>query len=135
MSCHLKVWSNSEYEHRGFFKLQVDMSLSWYLNGCEKKKKDVKATDLFEEPDDVLADLSQANNDIIHVDVVKCGMISAFSSSLVQNQIPAVYWREEVLFFPGRAQKNIIMLNTELSRLAWFWISSLPTEMVGLFSI
>lgn len=61
------------------------MRLSWYLIGWEKKKKDVKVIDLFEEPDDVLADLCQANDDIVDVDIVKCGMISAFSSSLVQN--------------------------------------------------
>lgn len=57
---------------------------------CEKKKG-VKDTDLFEEPDDILADLSQANDDIVDVDVIKSGVISTFSSSLVQNQIPAVY--------------------------------------------
>lgn len=48
-----------------------------------EKKKGVKDADLFEEPDDVLADLSQANDDIVDVNVVKCGVISTFSSSLV----------------------------------------------------
>lgn len=107
---------------------------------CEKKKG-VKDTDLFEEPDDILADLSQANDDIVDVDVIKSGVISTFSSSLVQNQIPAVYWREKVLFFPRRTEKGIIMLNNVISWLACFLfcfvfcISSLPAEMFDSFSL
>lgn len=63
-------------------------------------------TDLFEEPDDIIADLSQANDDVVDVDVIKRGMISAFSSSLVQYQIPAVYWWKKVLFFPTEANNE-----------------------------
>lgn len=47
--------------------------------------------DLFKEANDIVADLRQANNDIVDVDVVECGVVSAFSASLVQNQVPAVH--------------------------------------------
>lgn len=48
-------------------------------------------TDLFKEANDIIADLCQADNDVVDVDVVERGVVSAFSSCLVQNQVPAVH--------------------------------------------
>lgn len=57
-------------------------------------------TDLFKEANDIIADLCQPDDDVVDVDVVECGMVSAFSACLIQNQVPAVHRREEVLVFP-----------------------------------
>lgn len=46
---------------------------------------------LFKEPDDILTDLRQPDDDIVHEDVVQGGMISALSPGLRQNQVPAVH--------------------------------------------
>lgn len=58
------------------------------------------STDLLEEPDDVLGDLGQTNDDVVHVDVVEGGMVPALSACLIQDQIPAVDRGEQVLVFP-----------------------------------
>lgn len=42
-------------------------------------------TDLFEEPDDILADLGKAHSDVVAVDVTEGGVIPALSSRLVQD--------------------------------------------------
>lgn len=46
---------------------------------------------LFKEPDDILADLRQPDDDIVHEDVVQGGVISALPPGLRQNQVPAVH--------------------------------------------
>lgn len=43
------------------------------------------STHLFEESDDILADLGEADNDIVHEDVVEGGMVSALPPGLVQD--------------------------------------------------
>lgn len=55
---------------------------------------------LFEEPDDILTDLRQPDDDIVHEDVIQGGVVSALPTGLRQNQVPAVHRRKEVLIFP-----------------------------------
>lgn len=55
---------------------------------------------LFKEPDDILTDLRESDNDIVHEDVIQGSMISALPPSLGQNQVPAVHGRKEMLIFP-----------------------------------
>lgn len=55
---------------------------------------------LFKEPDDILTDLRQPDDDIVHEDVIQGGMISALSTGLCQNQVPAVHRGKQVLIFP-----------------------------------
>lgn len=63
-------------------------------------------TDLFKEANDVLADLRQADDDVVDVDVVECGVVAAFSASLIQNQVPAVHGRQEMLVFPAHKKQR-----------------------------
>ena len=56
---------------------------------------------LLEEPDDVLADLGQAHDDVVGVDVVERGVVAALAPRLVQDQVPAVHRRQQVLVLPG----------------------------------
>lgn len=55
---------------------------------------------LFEESDDILADLWEADDDVVHEDVIEGGMISTLPPGLMQDQIPTVHGREEVLVLP-----------------------------------
>lgn len=55
---------------------------------------------LFEESDDILIDLWEADNDVVHEDVIEGGMVSALPPGLMQDQIPAVHGWEEVLVLP-----------------------------------
>lgn len=55
---------------------------------------------LFEEPDDILTDLRQPDDDIVHEDVIQGGVVSALPTGLRQNQVPAVHRGKEVLIFP-----------------------------------
>lgn len=48
-------------------------------------------THLFEESDDILTDLGEADDDIVHEDVIEGGMISALPPGLMQDQIPTVH--------------------------------------------
>lgn len=57
-------------------------------------------TDLLEEPDDVLADLGETHDDVVGVDVVERGVVAALPARLVQDQVPAVDRRQEVLLLP-----------------------------------
>ena len=63
-------------------------------------QKDDRQTDLLEEADDVLADLGEADDDIVGVDVVEGGVVPAFPPGLVQYQVPAVHTGQQVLVFP-----------------------------------
>lgn len=58
--------------------------------------------DLFEKSDDILSDVCQADNDVIVVEVAEGSMVSALSPRLVQNEVPAVHCRQQVLVLPGR---------------------------------
>lgn len=62
--------------------------------------------DLLEEADDVLADLRQAYNDIVGVDVAEGGVVAALPPRLGQHQIPAVYGGQKVLVFPEEHEKE-----------------------------
>lgn len=61
---------------------------------------------LFEEPDDILADLRQPDDDIVHEDVIQGGVVSALPTGLCQNQVPAVHGGKEVLIFPRELWKK-----------------------------
>lgn len=58
-------------------------------------------THLLEQADDIFADLHQAHDDVVGVDVAERGMITALPPHLVQHQVPAVHRGQEVLVFPG----------------------------------
>lgn len=57
---------------------------------------------LFKHPGGVLAYLHEPHNDVVQVDVTQGGVVFALSPHLVQEQIPAVHRRQQVLVFPGR---------------------------------
>jgi len=67
----------------------------------------ISGSDLFEKSDDILAHVCQADNDIVVVDVTESGVVSAFSSGLVQDQIPAVHSGEKILVFSEMARKRL----------------------------
>ena len=54
---------------------------------------------LFKHPGGVLAYLHEPHDDIVQIDVTQSGVVFALSSHLVQEQIPAVHWRQQVLVF------------------------------------
>lgn len=62
---------------------------------------------LFEEPDDILTDLRQPDNNIVHEDVIQGGVVSALPTGLRQNQVPAVHGGKEVLIFPRELWKKV----------------------------
>lgn len=64
---------------------------------------DDRLTDLLEQADDVLADLGQADDHVVGVEVAEGGVVPAFSPRLVQHQVPAVYRGQQVLVFPEKA--------------------------------
>lgn len=55
---------------------------------------------LFEEPDDILTDLREPDDDIVHEDVIEGGVVPALPARLRQHQVPAVHRGKEVLVFP-----------------------------------
>lgn len=57
---------------------------------------------LFKHPGGILAYLHEPHDDIVQVDVTQGGVVFALSPHLVQEQIPAVHWRQQVLVFPER---------------------------------
>lgn len=66
------------------------------------------SSDLFEEPDDILAYVRQAHNDVVVVDVAERGVVSALPPRLLQHQIPAVHSGHEILVPSGikRRRRN-----------------------------
>lgn len=48
----------------------------------------------------VLADVGEARDDIVEVEVTECGVVLALSTHLVQQQVPAIYRRQQVLVLP-----------------------------------
>lgn len=69
-------------------------------------------THLLEQADDIVADLHQAHNDVVGVDVAERGMITALPPHLVQYQVPAVHRGQEVLVFPGETPAAAISMLT-----------------------
>lgn len=70
------------------------------MAGLGKRPRADRAAHLFEESDDIFTDLGEADDDIVHEDVVEGGMVSALPPSLMQYQIPTVHGREEILILP-----------------------------------
>lgn len=89
---------------------------------------------LFEESDDILTDLGEADDYIVHEDVIEGGMVSALPPGLMQNQIPTVHRREEVLVLPVETKKAQVGYIGTVIKL-WFMLSptsALLTAMVPL---
>lgn len=63
-------------------------------------------SDLFEKSDDILAHVRQPDNDIVVVDVAEGGVVSALPPGLLQNQIPAVHGRHQILVLSETAWKR-----------------------------
>lgn len=61
---------------------------------------------LFKHPGGILAYLHEPHDDVVQIDVAQGGVIFAFSPHLVQEQVPAVHWRQQVLIFPGRSRRT-----------------------------
>lgn len=57
---------------------------------------------LFKHPGGILTYLHEAHNHVVQIDVTQGCMVFAFSPHLVQEQIPAVHWRQQVLVFPKK---------------------------------
>lgn len=56
---------------------------------------------LLQESSGVLTDLHETDDDIVQVQVTEGGMVLALPPHLVQQEVPAVNWRQQVLVFPG----------------------------------
>lgn len=54
---------------------------------------------LFEEASWVLADLGEAWDDVVEVEIAESGVVSTLSLHLSQEKVPAVDWRQDVLLF------------------------------------
>lgn len=65
--------------------------LPWAAWGRDPGRSDGLLAHLFEESDDILTDLGEADDDIVHEDVIEGGMVSALPPGLIQDQIPAVH--------------------------------------------
>lgn len=63
--------------------------MSWLV--WERRPRADRAAHLFEESDDIFTDLGEADDDIVHEDVIEGGVISALPPSLMQYQIPTVH--------------------------------------------
>lgn len=63
-------------------------------------------SDLFEKSDDILAHMSQTDNDIVVVDVAESGVVSALPPGLVQDQIPAVHSGQEILVLSEKVKRR-----------------------------
>lgn len=57
----------------------------------------------------VLADVREACDDVVEVEVAECSVVLALSAHLVQQQIPAVYRRQQVLVLPAANTTNHIL--------------------------
>ncbi len=61
---------------------------------------------LFEEASWVLADLGEAWDDVVEVEIADSGMVSTLSFHLSQEKVPAVDWRQDILLFPAEKSKE-----------------------------
>ena len=66
-------------------------------------------SDLFEQPDDILAHVCQADNDVVVVDVAEHGVVSALPPGLVQDQIPAIHSGQQILVLSENSQGKILL--------------------------
>lgn len=58
-------------------------------------------SDLFHKTCGVFTNLHKAHDDVVQINVAQCRMIFALPSNLVQQQVPAVHRRQEILVFPA----------------------------------
>lgn len=63
---------------------------------------------LLEEASGVLADLDEAGDDVVEVEVAERGVVSALSLHLAQQQVPAVQRRQHVLILPANNNQDTV---------------------------
>lgn len=87
---------------------------------------------LFEEASWVLADLCEAGNDVVEVEVGQGGAVAALPLHLQQQQVPAVQRRQNALLLPTNARETKTVRNIFKSPWGrilpindWHWVSSL----------
>lgn len=79
-------------------------------------------SDLFEQSEDILSNMRQADNDVVVVDVAESCVVSALSPGLVQDQIPAVHSGEEILIFPETMrEKTLLACGQRTPRMCPMW--------------
>lgn len=79
----------------------IQIPISAQTAALEEDQGRHRRTHLLKQADDIFADLRQAHDDVVGVDVAECGVITALPPHLVQHQVPAVHRGQEVLVFPG----------------------------------
>ena len=67
-----------------------------------ESRESAKQSHLLEKPRGVLADLHEPHDDVVEVDVTERGVVLALPPHLVQQQVPAVHWGQQVLVFPEK---------------------------------
>lgn len=73
---------------------------------CLLRKQESSCSNLLHKACGVLADLHEAHNDIVQVDVAQRGVVFTLSPHLVQQQIPTVHWGKEVLVFSANRKQE-----------------------------
>lgn len=61
---------------------------------------------LLEEAPRVLADLHEAWDDVVEIDVTERGVVPALPLHLVEQEIPAVHWGQHILILPRKDTKQ-----------------------------
>lgn len=102
----------------------------------KKRGKDDSLTDFFEQAEDVLTDLGQTEDHIVGVEVAEGGMVTALSPRLVQHQVPAVYWGQQVLVLPEKNRMNTGWLEYRPENQGWIvWTAGDVFLMVICFKL
>lgn len=70
------------------------------------QKQGCSSSNLLEQTCGVLTDLHEAHDDIVEVNITQSGVVFTLPSYLVQQQIPAVHGRQEVLVFSAYVRKR-----------------------------
>lgn len=73
---------------------------------CLGRKQDSHSSNLLHKACGVLADLHEAHDDIVQVDVTQRGVVFTLPPRLVQQQIPTVHWGKKVLVFPADRERG-----------------------------
>lgn len=86
----------------------AEPSQAWLRAGGYRKAYSGRndGTYLFKHPSGILTYLHEPHNHIVQIYVTQGGVIFAFSPHLVQEQIPAVHWRQQVLVLPKKGRKE-----------------------------
>lgn len=60
--------------------------------------------------------MGEARDDVVEVEVAERGVVLALSAHLVQQQVPAVYRRQQVLVLPAANTTNHILESEEMGK-------------------